>query len=480
MREFRVAVLVGFELKNLRNRAILMSQNTSVESSTQSLPNSSINPALQAALGSLDVQLEEELARYRRQRAGSPVMRPRGLGRHQIRKPIELISVSKLGGQTQTPVAGRNPAVPMLSFPLALVKPTPEAAFPQEIPREPITQAGLRETPVVAENSVTEDSVPTPMNPPEQPADVAGDLVPLATAQAQPEDYLESSEKLLRSLAQEEGNSPGKKTFIARLLTPTAVGSILLLLLSSATVTYIFTNPSTLTALRLNRFLGLKTPKIAQSSTQTPVAKVNPPQNSPIVEGPNLASEEFTEVNLNTLSQLVTSPTPSASPSPVPALPNLRNPGATSTVPSVVPNSALPGGSSDLSSALLPPSVQPGVGLQKAVPPVVPLPASSANTSSSTSAAQNPSSGSAKAVGQKSSASQSPASVVSTNYYYVLLKSADERTLEEVRKVIPDAYVDNFPMGTRISVGAFQLESEAKTLVEQLKHWGIPAGVYHP
>ncbi|MFP4415519.1 MAG: hypothetical protein ACLFVV_29320, partial [Coleofasciculus sp.] len=62
-----------------------MSQKTSATSSTPS-SSLSINPALQTALGSLDVQLEAELARYRRQRRGRGITSPQLPGRYPKQK----------------------------------------------------------------------------------------------------------------------------------------------------------------------------------------------------------------------------------------------------------------------------------------------------------------------------------------------------------------------------------------------------------
>jgi hypothetical protein len=455
-----------------------MSQNTSVESSTRQ----SINPALQAALGSLDVHLEEELARYRRQRAGRPVIHPRGLGRHQIRKPIELISVDKAKGKTQQPALGMSTA-PTISFPLAMGNQTPADAPPKETNREPLAQSGQLDVrssaasepvdaPVVAyptnaaaNKSATEESVSEQLTPPKEPADHRGDLVSVGADQAQPDDYLESSEQLLRSLSEEEVSVEPQKRFTDRLLTPLGIGSILLLLLSSATLAYIVNNPSTLSSLGLGRFFGSKAATKTQSPTETTRANRASVKGSPTVEGPNLATDEFVDLNLNTLSRLEGSPTPSPSGSPVPPIPDLPNSEVTPAAPSVVPNSQLPRRSSDLSSKLLPPSLQPGV----ASSPVAPLPAPAAPTATN----KPESSFSAAQVAE----SPPPAG---DKFYYVLVDSTNDRALEQTRKVVPDAYVRNFPQGNRIQMGAFLRESEATTLVEQLKQQGISASIYRP
>jgi cell division septation protein DedD len=83
-------------------------------------------------------------------------------------------------------------------------------------------------------------------------------------------------------------------------------------------------------------------------------------------------------------------------------------------------------------------------------------------------------------------ASPSPAQVAASSgagagkYYYVLVNDAGKQTLEKAKTIIPEAYVEKFPQGARIQMGAFKVESEATTLVEQLKQQGISASIYHP
>ncbi len=504
-----------------------MSQNTSVESSTQTLPNQSINPVIQAALGSLDIELEEELARYRRQRVGRPVMSPRGLGRHQTRKPIELISVNKGRGQTQLPALGMSTA-PVMSFPLSFGNQTPaEAASSDETTQQPTSRTGQLDAPSFAaseaasplavpspgagaDNSASEENATKQLNLSEKRTDVGGGLVPLEADQEHPEDYLESSEQLLRSLEEQEDSPESQKRFADRLLTPLGVGSILLLLLSIPTLTYILTNPSTLSALNFGRFFGSKTQATAQQPTATTQIKRDPAKDSPIVNGPNLASEEFVDLNLNTLSHLEANPNPSASPSAVSSPPEVPNSGTTSAAPAVVPNSALPKRSTDLASVLLPPSPQQGA--VQPIPQVAPLPVAPPVSAPRTStpsrvfakqlssalaapvakqlsaaparlAAKPPS---PKAVTKNPAASPSSAggSVSSEKsrdgFYYVLINGGGQRTLQKAKTIAPDAYMRSLPQGDRVQVAAFKRESEAKTLVTQLQQQGFSASVYHP
>jgi serine/threonine-protein kinase len=62
----------------------------------------------------------------------------------------------------------------------------------------------------------------------------------------------------------------------------------------------------------------------------------------------------------------------------------------------------------------------------------------------------------------------------------VLVNDSGKGTLKKAQTMVPDAYVEKFPQGSRIQMGAFKLESEATTLVDQLKQQGISASIYHP
>ncbi len=480
-----------------------MSQNTTLESINPTLSNSSINPVLQAALGSIDVQLEEELARYRRQRAGRPITPPSGLGRHQVRKPLELIAVDQGAKKTQLPALGMSTA-PEISFPLAMVNQTPTAKHPEEMPHEPMDQMDQLESfststeptaPMVAPsrtNTVAHDTaqgVTGRRTPSERSAEAGGDLVPFGSAQAQPEDYLESSEKLLQSLAQEEERDRSRKRFTDRLLTPLGVGSLLLLLVSGATLVYIFKNPSMLSALHLNRFFGSKTTTTARKPTETAPVNKTAKENSPTIKGPNLASQEFPEVRLDTLTHL--EPSPTLIPSTATTQSEVPSSGVTEQAPPVVPNSALPGSSSDISSALLPKPGQPETmpSTVSPVAPLPPLPATVPGASQSNLSAVNPKALSAPTTPvakQKPKASSSATQTTATpptargNWYYVLSNYSSDRDLAQVKTVVPDAYVERFPQGAQIQVGAFKRESQAKALVEKLKKQGISTSIYHP
>ncbi|HEY9862449.1 MAG TPA: hypothetical protein V6D16_23325, partial [Candidatus Obscuribacterales bacterium] len=203
-----------------------MSQRPSVESPNQSQQNKSLHFVLQTVLGSLDVHLEEELVRYRRQRTGRSVPPPRGLGRQQARKTLDLISVGAVGGRTQpqpmnsgvstsTNTATANPST---TTPIA--SPGEPAWSPSQEPR---SESSFTSAPIhTASQLAVLPCVPEPEAPAailsETHSSEANSLMNLATTQMPPDDYLESSEELLRSLAEEEAVARVERGFMQSLL----------------------------------------------------------------------------------------------------------------------------------------------------------------------------------------------------------------------------------------------------------------------
>jgi hypothetical protein len=441
-----------------------MSQKTSAKASTPSSPLS-INPALQTALGSLDVQLEAELARYRRQRRGRNITSPQLPGRY----PKQKSAVNQLEPTTASPIS-IAPAADSTSSPGNIDRqsaqvsgsPTPEKReSPETEPTPPLfPPLPSQEAPLVKTQEQSVTDFPTL----EESLEGDGKLVVPTTDQSQPEDYLESSEKLRQTLAEQETPKESQKPSTNRILTPLGVGSILLLLVSSATLTYIFR-----TSLGLN-FLETETPTTVENSTVTTANRENELLG---VNKPNLASDdEFPDVNINTLPNLKANPTSSPSASPIAPIPNSPPPAAAPPTASVLPLPQLPNPASNLPSALLtPPTSPPPTATPSVTPNSSPAqPESSTNKSSekantSTSAAPNP---------------NTAPSNLSDEFYYVLINSSDSSGLETAQTIVPDAYVVNVPAGTRIAMGAFKLESEAKTLVERLQQQGLSASIYKP
>jgi hypothetical protein len=371
-----------------------MSQNTTVKSPNRSQVKPSINPGLQAALGSLDVQLEEELSRYRRQKTARPATYPRVSGASSTRKSIELISVNRQGEAKESPTSRMTNFPATIPFPIALSNQTSVGDSPQKtVERDtPPSSTTSEKTNILAfpssrqaesKEATTTETAPPQGNPAKQPQQQDTDLLQ-SPPPNQPEEYLESSEKLLRSLAESESASkqvskPGsksvvesKKRFNNRIFTPVGIGSILLLLLSSATLTYMLLNPYTRSSLNISgTAITPPTPKPPTTNNN------NPSKTSPNIIGPNLDSNEFTEVNLNTLSHLEANPQPKTLPSPVTPIPNQPSGAVTQPSSSYVeefpPN---PGNSGSLPAAILNPPLPPGGIPPVAQPSVTPQPKS--------------------------------------------------------------------------------------------------------
>ncbi|NEP21792.1 hypothetical protein [Moorena sp. SIO3I6] len=473
-----------------------MSQNSSVNSSPSSTGNYNLNSVLQAALSSLDVQLEEELARYRRRRVGRPVMTNRGLGRNRVRKPLELISVGEV--QQKPSPSPTNQTIPRLNQPSTIALPnlTAKGKTSLKQPQQPLVETESlnslssqspkpTQPPVVSQHNNGESAslaiqkeATEQLNPPEKLPEDSGSLIKLGANQTQPEDYLESSEKLLQSLAEDEEEFDNQKQVSYQLLTPLNVGFMVLLLLLSATLPYIFSNPSVLSNLDLSRLISFIIPKI--SKTPQEITPHQPQQtesvpHSPLQGGPNLASEEFVDLNLHTLSQVEGTPRPQQTPFYTKDLPL---PKVVESAPKVV-NRPMPPKGSSLSSVLLP-SVQP---LQKV--PLSSLPTTSGSLvpperrvqsgllQPAISETLQNQAASLRTVAEDSLPARDP-------FYYVLINYDGKRSLQQARTIVPDAYVRKLSQGTRIQMGAFKFEHEAQGLLEKLQQQGISASIYRP
>ncbi|MEP0909873.1 SPOR domain-containing protein [Leptolyngbya sp. GB1-A1] len=451
---------------------------------------SSLHPLLQTALENLDVQLEEELTRYRRQQRLQP---------ETSRRKFSFAS-SKL---LQQPAGLQLPQV---------AAPTP--ASPDETPLVP------DHSPISIAPSIPIDPAAVDPAAPESPTAPSAEVAQLATLEAglridslqlpdaepaAPEDYLASSEELLRSIAEEDPQQRVAQPdrLLDTLLTPLGIGSLLLLLLSTATLGYLVMNPTSL------GFLSAQKPA-ADSPNAAPNAA--PAQPSPVpgvivAPSPNLAAKEFVELNLNTLSTLPKpSPTapqkPSASPSPQaanrplePLIPPATNRSGTGSSGA---------SSNELATVIVPP--EPAVMAPAPAGnsrPAAPSPRRSASAPSQSSGqsslretAEQPTSPVAQpAVSAPAPApasepaprAESPAPAVAanpssgqSNYYYVVTPYRSDSDLNQVQEAVPDAYVRNFSDGASVQMGAFSDQSKAQERVQELQQQGIEAEVKAP
>ncbi|MGG6268740.1 hypothetical protein ACQ4M3_31265 [Leptolyngbya sp. AN03gr2] len=348
--------------------------------------HSSLNPKLQQALSCLDLRLEDELTRYRRQKAGLSVapivMRPK-----QPKKSIE---------QPQS-----NSDAPPKAISFDLGKP----AMPEM-------------------NAIDDESAMIPYEP-----ETAGDALFEIANEGEPtppDDYLESSEHLLRSLEREEAKVEVERGFLQSLSTPLGIGSMLTLLLSSAMLGYVIMNPSILSGIAQQ----FTQPEVAES----PVAEVT---TGDIPNSPPLDRDEFSDLGLDTLSVIRTKPAPVAtSPAPSPSPSPTTSPAAPSAI---VPPSPSVSPSPIAGSSVLLPSV---------TVPRTPTP-------------QPP----------------TPNSPQRSQFYRVEIPFTGDQSLAAARQIVPDAFVRS---DGKIQLAATVTESEAQQKAQDFKNRGLAAAVQKP
>ncbi|MCU0542843.1 MAG: SPOR domain-containing protein [Oscillatoriaceae cyanobacterium Prado104] len=406
-----------------------MSKRYSVESPNQ--PSSTpIKPALQGALGCLDVNLEAELTKYRKHR----------------RRSEQWVSPSlRPGKPTSTPDRPPGQNLPTAS---------------QEVQQPlPLTLAGVPgDAPIIAATKVSKPQK-------------------LSASASGPDSYLESSEKLIESLDEQTVETVEERSLAASLLTPLGLSSMLLFLLSCTALGYAVMHPSSLVKIAgLNRWLP-NDPSTAESPASTPADTAS--KELPEI---NLASKEqaFDKLDRSTLS--LVNPTASPIPTPSPAASIPPTPTAISNPTGLVHIPAGDGnpprgseqGMNNISTALLPsPSptaTQPVPTLPTLPPTPSPLPLASASPAApppATAPATSPA-----ALGTPTRASD--------GFYYVVTDYTDEKSLAAARNAVPDAYVRNFSKGVKIQMGAVNDAASAERLVKELQAKGVRAQYDRP
>ena len=432
-----------------------MRHSPSVEPSTQ--PSPSLHPKLQRALGCFDTRLDDELARYRRQRAGRSVPPIDGLRRKQAATQVDLMSFAAASDERVNQETGddRAPSAPPIlsaeSIPLRH----------DAVDREP-------ELSSLAVISGDRDDSPTSLSYSLQDSEANHDLTDASTP---PDDYLESSEELLRSLAREEAQVQVERGFLESLMTPLGVGAMLMLLLSSAMFGYVIMNPSSLKGLS-QVFARRETPSPAPIATQEPQGDIS--------NTPPLDAKEFVDLGLGNLTTLKTrstsglpqngkpSPSPSVLPSKAPvAAPKASQP--TVAAPSAPSPASVSAESAPVRSAPVirpnPAPVVPSYPRSSYIPaptirrfvPVAPLP---------TVPIPRP----------QPPIERTPAPSPKADYH-VDTPYDNDRTYDKIQQSNAGAEFVNTPEGGFIRSGSYRSEAEAKAKVEELQNQGIPAEV---
>ncbi len=398
----------------------------------------SIHPGLQQALNCLDIRLEEELIRYRKRRTGQAV------------PPVILPPKAKKVEQT----ISKPTAIDLPAFGNSL---TPPKAISADI----------------LASDESRELAPIPSEPEEQPESLFQPAIDqvngtITESDAPPDDYLESSEELLRNLAREEAKVKVERTFLESLVTPLGVGSMMVLLLSSAMFGYIIMNPSSLQ--------GLGSLFARQDADQSATQATNETPYPPI------DSQEFVDLGLNNLTALQSRPgnaipmpgVPSITASPIPTVSPLAPVVAPETppVPTIASNAGKPSNNenSNAQSYNSAPA-RPVQGYNAPAP--APAPAEPVRSYR----APEPASAPARSY-RAPEPPIAPASVKRTSSggysYKVEIPYTGDQSLESAQKVAPGAYLR--PDG-KIQLGAVGSQAEAKARAEKLKQQGLEVEV---
>jgi hypothetical protein len=451
-----------------------MSQNTLVDTSSgaQFSKPQRLKPALAAALASLEVQLDKELTRYRRTKTGYGRFSQTHVGKAMASQPQVLSAVARTEDSLKDELENFG-LVATSSAPPELEKedmavPATTINTPQTFMEEPLqrvsssnkaedilqretlqslaasvsSQIEELESSLASDNDKTKNALVSsslsiiPKGVTEQASSSNLEEVN-KDGRSQPNDYLESSEALLRSLTEEQSKEKKQPSSSNdSLLSPLGIGSMLLLLVASMTLGYVVFNPKSLPQISLDGLFKKNTQSTTANSEGSVKYNTNlsEPTLTPLRKYPNLATQEFPEVrDPNDVVGL------KPKPKPVPAAPAL----APNPVPPPFP-------------------VNPPIQRVQPLPPPTESLPSPIVTASPKSTSVKP----------KPKAEIKPSA---DGLYHVITDNKGSNALASARKVVPDAYLSDD--GTSIYLGALKSKEKAQLLLQQLQSKGISARI---
>jgi hypothetical protein len=388
-----------------------MSQNPLIDSGTQSSKTSGLKPVLATALSSLEVQLDQELTRYRRTRNGLRQPKQVGVESYISNQPQQLNGVTE-SQKTQASVAEVN------TNPIHQENPALGMENNEEINHFQVSSTqdyATTQTPP-APKSIS-SIVHTKVKASENETSIQADDTP-----KHPDDYLESSEALLRSLTEEQPETKKSSNSSDSLLSPLGIGSMLLLLLASLTLGYVVLNPKTLPQLNLGKLFNFSSSPNAENTgvTESQSSPIAVPEITPIPKYPNLAAREFPEVrDPNDVVGLKpkVQPTPTVIPTPITIQASINPVPRARSTPLTQPPKTLP---------VLNEEIKPSAD----------------------------------------------------GFYYLVADNQGDGALAAARQVVPDAYLS--PNKKYIYLGALKTKEEIKLRLEQLQAKGVKARVQKP
>ncbi|AKG22826.1 SPOR domain-containing protein [Calothrix sp. 336/3] len=391
-----------------------MSQNPLVGMGVASSNTPALKPVLAAAIASLEVQLDQELTRYRRTRFPS-----RSPNQFRTEAPsAQAVAVSPPGEISSSQIITTTGMKP------------PGATTASDHPRNiSFTTLGKATNPSPPEVS------PLPQNSgsivPAWQSETAPDafpethITPTDNPPQTPDDFLESSEALLRSLTEEQQSKNQKQnTTNDSLLSPLGIGSVLLLLLASLTLGYAIFNPQKLSLHSLKELFQGKSSDSTASNINGNTAQE---QLTPMPKYPNLAEQEFPEVrDANDVVGLTPKEKPIAVNTPIPSAP-----ASPSTTTAIKPPEKLPPVNTPIPAAVTP-------------KPAVEVPVAEIKPGAD-------------------------------GYFHVVTENQSQQVFAKARQAIADAYVSDD--GKLIFLGAVTSKEKAQQLVKELQAKGIKARI---
>ncbi|MCP6762384.1 MAG: hypothetical protein NHB32_27365 [Fischerella sp. CENA71] len=424
-----------------------MSQNPVIDSGAKSSKTPELKPVLAAALASLEVQLDQELARYRRTRFTYKTLSQTRVGTPISSKFQQIIATSTTEVTTQSPITNNSTNSTNSTEEISLAQfstiapPTSEADTQEQVP-----------TPAVKEESTQQQhtsTIPTPPAPNSAsivPAlikkDESENLVKPDDIPKPPDEYLESSEALLRSLTEEQSPTQKRNNSNDTLLSPLGIGSMLLLLMASLSLSYAVFNLKNLPNLSFGGLFKKNTPNNqpttnneATTNNQSKITAVSEPELTPIPKIPNLETGEFPEVkNPNDVVGLTPKPKPTSvkESSQVAQNPTIAPETTTEAQPTFSPIA-----SATVAASVIPTTPKPTPSLQNIDDP-----------------------------GIKPS---------TDGFFHIITDNQDDKTFATVRQVVPDAYLSKDKK--LIYLGAFKTKQQVKKQMQFLQSQGITAKV---
>ncbi|MEB3293863.1 MAG: hypothetical protein VKJ24_11955 [Synechococcales bacterium] len=268
----------------------------------------SLHPSIRKALHHLDSRLEDELARYRRHREGLSVQPSSVISlqaptpqRSQQRR-LDLATFAPVGHhaanvrQTNVTPTDKRGAAAELEFPSSNSEGSPSAQHSDpvslrsgslEAVSTSLPPEGFQSESIALQENLVESS----------------DLDPSLSA---PDDYLASSEALLRSLAEEEAREAATPDVVQHLMTPLGIGSMILMLVGSTMFGYLIMNPGSLGSIAegIKQLASRATAPNASSSSDSSSPNDTTADNGLPAGSPVLGAQEFFDPSLDNLMAL--------------------------------------------------------------------------------------------------------------------------------------------------------------------------------